>query len=736
MEKNSRIYVAGHRGLVGSALLKKLKEDGYTNIITRTRQELDLTNQQDTQIFFANEQPEYVFDCAALVGGIHDNNIRRADFMYSNLQIQNNIIHWSHIFGVKKLLFLGSSCFVSGTIIQTNNGPKNIEDIKIGDLVLTHKNNYKKVYHTTKRIEQQSIMKIQSIGWNNIECTKTHEILTKNKGYVRADKLEKNDILMIPKDNKNKKNDIVNIIVEKKDNNKFLAYQEMLNSDDFSPTKLSKKYNLTLNTISGWYYNNTKPRICNLKNDTHDLKNGLSRLCGYYLAEGWISGNKTNKRGSKHNIMLSPGYNEEFANDIYEKFIDVFNIIPEKKLMKTSYKIGYHSNKNIYSFFEQFYDLEKCHNHKSHNKIIPQFIIDSSDKSIKELIKGYWIGDGHYTKRKERKSEYLATASSVSKKLIYQLQKLLLRFDIMSSIYFHKKPKTCVIEERLVNQRSSYELKITGIHAINFIEKIMDEKIKDKTISERKNKPKFDENYMYLPIRKIEEMSYKGFVYDLSVEDDISYTANGFAVHNCIYPKMCPQPIKEEYLLTSELEQTNEPYAISKIAGIKMCESYRRQYGCNFISVMPTNLYGSENDNYDLEKSHVFAAMIRKFHDAKVNGSEKVELWGDGTPFREFLHVDDFAECLVFLMNNYNEEQPLNIGTGKDISIFDLAHKIKDVIGFDGEIEWDTNKPNGTPKKLLDVSKLHSLGWKHTIELDEGIRITYDRFLNKKPTKL
>jgi len=160
-----------------------------------------------------------------------------------------------------------------------------------------------------------------------------------------------------------------------------------------------------------------------------------------------------------------------------------------------------------------------------------------------------------------------------------------------------------------------------------------------------------------------------------------------------------------------------------------MCESYRKQYGCNFISVMPTNLYGSEFDNYDLEKSHVFAAMIRKFHDAKVNGDDTVYLWGDGSPFREFLHVDDFADCLLFLMNNYDEEQPLNIGTGKDISIYDLAHKIKDIIGFEGKIDWDSTKPNGTPKKLLDVSKLHSLGWKHKIELDEGIEITYNRFL-------
>ena len=201
-----------------------------------------------------------------------------------------------------------------------------------------------------------------------------------------------------------------------------------------------------------------------------------------------------------------------------------------------------------------------------------------------------------------------------------------------------------------------------------------------------------------------------------------------FLASSCIYPKLCGQPIKEEYLLTSELEQTNEPYAIAKISGIKMIESYNRQYGTKYISVMPTNLYGSENDNYDLETSHVFAAMIRKFHDAKMNNTD-VNLWGDGSPKREFLHVNDLAQALIFLMNNFDENQILNIGTGVDVSIKELAHKISDAVGFKGTINWDSTKPNGTPRKLLDVSKINKLGWKSSVDLDDGIKMTYENYL-------
>lgn len=199
-----------------------------------------------------------------------------------------------------------------------------------------------------------------------------------------------------------------------------------------------------------------------------------------------------------------------------------------------------------------------------------------------------------------------------------------------------------------------------------------------------------------------------------------------FLGSSCIYPKLADQPLKEDYLLTGLLEPTNEPYAIAKIAGIKMCEAYRDQYGCNFISVMPTNLYGP-NDNYDLKNSHVLPALIRKFHEAKEKNIPAVEIWGSGTPKREFLHVDDLAEACVFLMNNYDESLFLNVGTGEDLSIKELALLIKDIVGYKGELNFDTTKPDGTPRKLMDVSRLHNLGWSHKIELKDGIKSVYEQ---------
>ncbi|WP_291275237.1 GDP-L-fucose synthase [Flavobacterium sp.] len=202
-----------------------------------------------------------------------------------------------------------------------------------------------------------------------------------------------------------------------------------------------------------------------------------------------------------------------------------------------------------------------------------------------------------------------------------------------------------------------------------------------------------------------------------------------FLGSSCIYPKLAPQPLKEAYLLTGLLEETNEPYAIAKIAGIKMCDAYREQYGCNFISVMPTNLYGF-NDNYDLQNSHVLPALLRKFHEAKLNNESTVEVWGTGTPLREFLHASDMADACVFLMENYNEKGFLNIGSGKEISIKDLALLIKEIVGFKGEIYFDTEKPDGTPRKLMDVTKLENLGWKYKISLKEGIENVYKTKFN------
>lgn len=226
------------------------------------------------------------------------------------------------------------------------------------------------------------------------------------------------------------------------------------------------------------------------------------------------------------------------------------------------------------------------------------------------------------------------------------------------------------------------------------------------------------------------------FIYDnLMIQNNIIKAAHDFKVtkllflgSTCIYPKMAPQPIKEEYLLTGALEETNEAYAVAKIAGLEMCKFFKRQYGDNFISCMPTNLYGP-NDNFDLKNSHVLPALIRKFHEAKVNGSEVVEVWGTGTPLREFIYVDDMAAACVFLMENYDGEQHVNIGTGEEVSIRQLAETVKEVVGFEGELVFNSNMPDGTPRKLTTVDKLHGLGFMHKVSLNEGIRMAYEWFL-------
>jgi len=226
------------------------------------------------------------------------------------------------------------------------------------------------------------------------------------------------------------------------------------------------------------------------------------------------------------------------------------------------------------------------------------------------------------------------------------------------------------------------------------------------------------------------------FLYDnLMIQSNVIHQAyvNGtrklmFLGSSCIYPKLAPQPLKEDYLLTGLLEPTNEPYAIAKIAGIKMCDAYRAQYGCNFISVMPTNLYGP-NDNYDLQSSHVLPALLRKFHEAKEQQAPAVIIWGTGTPKREFLHADDMADACFYLMQHYDQEGLVNIGVGEDISIADLARLIKDIVGYTGALQFDASKPDGTPRKLMDVGKLHSLGWQAKIDLDHGIRRVYEAVL-------
>jgi len=252
-------------------------------------------------------------------------------------------------------------------------------------------------------------------------------------------------------------------------------------------------------------------------------------------------------------------------------------------------------------------------------------------------------------------------------------------------------------------------------------------------------------NYVFLAAAKVGGIQANNsqpapFLFEnLQLQNNIIHSAHKAGVKkllflgsSCIYPRLAPQPLKEEYLLSGPLEPTNEWYAIAKIAGVKMCQAYRKQYGADFISAMPTNLYGP-NDNFDLNNSHVLPALIRKFHEAKAEGRSEVLCWGTGSPRREFLYVDDLARACLFLMENYSEENFINIGTGVDVTIRELSEIVKSVIGFKGNIAWDTSKPDGTPRKLLDVTRLSALGWKPQVELEAGIRLAYDAFLKTNP---
>jgi GDP-L-fucose synthase len=311
------------------------------------------------------------------------------------------------------------------------------------------------------------------------------------------------------------------------------------------------------------------------------------------------------------------------------------------------------------------------------------------------------------------------------------------QFDVVKNIKMNKNSKIYIAGHRgMVGSAIWRNLEAKGY--TNLIGRAFEELdlLNQQAVADffKKEKPE----YVFLAAAKVGGIvannTYRAqFIYEnLQIQNNIIHQAYVHGVtklmflgSSCIYPKFAPQPMKEEHLLTGLLEETNEPYAIAKIAGIKMCEAYHDQYGCNFISVMPTNLYGP-NDNFDLKNSHVLPALIRKFHEAKETNAEFVEIWGTGRPKREFLYVEDMAEACVYLMLNYNEKQFLNIGCGEDISIKELAILIKGIIGYEGELKFDTSKPDGTPRKLLDVSKLYATGWRPKVGLEEGVRKVYE----------
>lgn len=717
MNKNSNVYIAGHKGLVGSAILRNLRNEGYTNIITASSSELDLRNREVVDKFICENDVEYIFLAAAKVGGIKANSDFKGAFIYDNLMIQTNVIDSAKTYGIKKLLFLGSSCFPAG-IVNTSEGYKDISKINIGDKVIDHNGELQYVNYKFEKEYNNKVFNIKILGVEKIISTPEHPFLIDNASYKEAKDLIIGDKLILPIYQSKNVQEYVDLITDNLEINKRLCYKEIC---ILSTTELSTKYNLSKNIINA-YKVKSVPRSLKIP-DNSIICGKLAWLSGVFLAEGWISGKNDKKRGSKHSICFSPGYNEIFKNNIVEAIVGVFNVTPKVKLERTSWIIRI-DDINIFSFFQQFYSE---HIYNSSFKKIPNFIVNSNNQALIDFIRGYWEGDGCVHKRNNRIEQYTCVSSSVSYNLSYGINNILYKLGIFNSINFVKKKNKCVIENRVVNQKNQWSVRINGGWANKFIELIFNNnKIdyigKDMGII-------IENDRIILPITNISISQYNGIVYNLSVDDTHTYTINNVAVHNCIYPKLSPQPIKEEYLLTGPLETSNDAYAIAKIAGIKMCQSYNLQYKTNYISVMPTNLYGL-GDNYHADNSHVIPGMISKIHNAKINNEKNIICWGDGSPKREFLFADDLAEACVFLMHNYNSSDIVNIGTGEDISIKDLANCIKDIIYPEGNIIFDNNiNMNGTPRKLLDVNKLKTLGWSPKVSFIEGIKIAYSDYL-------
>lgn len=659
MEKNDKIYIAGHTGLVGSTLLKKLENEGYTNLVYKKRYELNLTNQQDVINFFEAENPKYVFLCAALVGGIKDNDTRRGDFIYKNLMIQNNIIDASMKYGTKKLLFLGSSCIyprdcpqpikeeylLTGPLEQTNepyaiakiagvkliesyrrqfycdfisvmptnlygsecfsedtdlltvDGIKNIKDINIGDRVYT-------LNKDTLEVEIESIIDTQKVytdEFYNFKTTNCDFRVTPNHKILYKTRSE---YPLLKKEAFHFKDKIG------KNGSFVLAkHRPMIDGKiiDFDLIKYKDKYNIIRecdNFIKDGKHSNWK---------FHPTKFDLMDLCnfiGWYVSEGSIVDNMKTKYSGLDCGQIRISQNKSINPDNYNNIDELLS------RMKLNY------GKDNFAFYFTSRTMKKFIRDEmgvgSKNKKLPKFVFELPVNYRKIIFESLMKGDGDKSGRR-------FTTNSEQ-----------LKNDFIHLCF------TLGINVGKIYNDGCWRISI----------------LKSKNLS----------------------VKYKNISID-KVENSVAY---------------CVTTEKNHIVYAGRNNQFN---------WIGQC------------------------DNYDLETSHVFAAMIRKIHEAKVNGTD-VTLWGDGSPYREFLFVEDLADALIFLMDNYSHDDPINVGTGKDISIKELSEKIAEVIGFKGDIIWDTTKPNGTPRKRLDVSRLENMGWKYKTELDDGIKIAYQYFLD------
>jgi len=695
---NSTILITGAGGFLGHHTVKAFKEykNGGTNgarkgikILMPTHNELDLLEEDDISCYMTEHQPDIVIHLAAICGGIGANRERPGEFLYNNLIMTTNLIEWCARLTrnqdgptIHKFVGVGTVCFTSDAFIKTGNSYTTIDNISLDHKVSSRNFADCSVVDIFERQYSGNLYHIRPYGAETLTVTSEHPFLVlrnQNEIWVEAQDIVDTDRLVIP---------------------------------IYKPTKRS--------TVVRIPQFECKYPVANLKN-THPyhlpselvVDKNIARLFGWFLAEGC-----TNKQGINLYFGDEPDQIRDIADITHQLgFSSQPKNIPNQKgsrLDVNSYQLRDFCRQHFYTSQEI---------HRSHTKKIPDFVFSLPDQLQLVFLRSFIDGDGHieYDSRNQKlKSIQITTTSRC---LAYQIRDIMLHYGIFGNIHHRSAPGIAKICGRYVNARESWVVKWTGQNLTKLSTLIYPE-LDDQTARKSRWDVVVCENRAYVPIYPITTSQSTLSVYNFGTVDE-TYTANGVVVHNCSYPKHTPIPFREENLYNGYPEETNAPYGIAKRVQLEMLKAYRAQYGFNGIYLIPVNMCG-EWDNFDDSSSHVIPAMLKKFHRAKMENASSVTLWGDGSASREFLYAGDCADAILRATLLYDDSEPVNIGTGNEVTIKELAEKVRKVVGYEGVILWDISKPNGQPRRCLDTSRARvGFGFTAKTPLDDMLDRSY-----------
>lgn len=671
-----RILITGAYGFVGKHLVKNLLEERKVpeeNLYLPTFGELDLREWENCQKAVKNQ--DIVIHLAARVGGIGLNREVPGEMFYDNIIMGAHLMEAARQAGVEKFVAIGTICFPAGTKVVSNPSVEPIENIKVGQKVLADNGVFQTVTHTFRRFYRGKLITIQVSGIPPLSVTPEHPFLVKERN--------------------------TNYLVWKK-------AQEIKIGDYLVTPKLAIKE----------------------KCDSAQFSQDLCELIGIFVAEGAVLLRDTGKRGSRGHVYFSFGEELDLIERTKLLMQRCFGLKGTLKKMvgQRGYQLHYYDLSTARFFTQKCYSNPPYH---SFNKIFPEKTLFLPEEKLIALIRGYFRGDGCFSESGARRKINFTTTSE---KLAWQLRLILGEIDIYCHLQLRKRPKVATILGRQINQKDSWSIWITGNEQIDYFLSLMRGENREKPTGFRMRFRRESIGYL-VPVFNIREKDYTGEVFNLEVKNRQMYLANGVVVHNCAYPKFTPVPFKEEDLWEGYPEETNAPYGLAKKMLLVQAQAYRQQYGFNAITLFPVNMYGPE-DSFDPRKSHVIAAIIRKVYEAKKEGKNYIEAWGTGRPTREFLYVEDGAEGILLATERYDKPEPVNLGSGMEISIKDLVNLICKLMDFKGKIRWDTTKPDGQPRRRLDVSRAEKeFGFRAITSFEKGLKNTinyYQKYARNK----